>query len=152
MCGCYRCVQKQSYSQLRCHKSCPVTESSRRACRACRWAACIRAGTAQGDYDGRRQPTASPMLTAIMSGGVGISCLNIGSLYIICQHNSLTPLEAACSNLILQLALLTKLSVFLFQVKSELIIVPRIFWSSTVLRGSPFSVMLVVNCLFVLQV
>ena len=27
----------------------------------------------QGDYDGRGQPTASPMLTAIMSGGVGIS-------------------------------------------------------------------------------
>ena len=26
----------------------------------------------QGDYDGRGQPTASPMLTAIMSGGVGI--------------------------------------------------------------------------------
>ena len=32
-----------------------------------------RAGQAQGDYDGRGQPTASPMLTAIMSGGVGIS-------------------------------------------------------------------------------
>ena len=28
---------------------------------------------AQGDYDGRGQQTASPMLTAIMSGGVGIS-------------------------------------------------------------------------------
>ena len=27
----------------------------------------------QGGYDGRGQPTASPMLTAIMSGGVGIS-------------------------------------------------------------------------------
>ena len=27
----------------------------------------------QGDYDGRGQPTASPMLTAIFSGGVGIS-------------------------------------------------------------------------------
>ena len=27
----------------------------------------------QGDYDGRGQPTAPPMLTAIMSGGVGIS-------------------------------------------------------------------------------
>ena len=27
----------------------------------------------QGDYDGRGQPTASPMFTAIMSGGVGIS-------------------------------------------------------------------------------
>ena len=27
----------------------------------------------QGDYDGRGQPTASPMLTAIMSGEVGIS-------------------------------------------------------------------------------
>ena len=27
----------------------------------------------QGGFDGRRQPTASPMLTAIMSGGVGIS-------------------------------------------------------------------------------
>ena len=27
----------------------------------------------QGDYDGRGQQTASPMLTAIMSGGVGIS-------------------------------------------------------------------------------
>ena len=27
----------------------------------------------QGDYDGRGQRTASPMLTAIMSGGVGIS-------------------------------------------------------------------------------
>ena len=27
----------------------------------------------QGDYDGRGQPTASPMLTAIMSGGVEIS-------------------------------------------------------------------------------
>ena len=27
----------------------------------------------QGDYDGREQRTASPMLTAIMSGGVGIS-------------------------------------------------------------------------------
>ena len=26
-----------------------------------------------GDYDGRGQQTASPMLTAIMSGGVGIS-------------------------------------------------------------------------------
>ena len=28
---------------------------------------------AQGDYDGRGQQTASLMLTAIMSGGVGIS-------------------------------------------------------------------------------
>ena len=28
---------------------------------------------AQGDYDGKGQQTASPMLTAIMSGGVGIS-------------------------------------------------------------------------------
>ena len=28
----------------------------------------------QGDYDGRGQPTASPMLTAIMSGEVGICC------------------------------------------------------------------------------
>ena len=27
----------------------------------------------QGGFDGRWQPTASPMLTAIMSGGVGIS-------------------------------------------------------------------------------
>ena len=27
----------------------------------------------QGGFDGRGQPTASPMLTAIMSGGVGIS-------------------------------------------------------------------------------
>ena len=27
----------------------------------------------QGDYDARGQRTASPMLTAIMSGGVGIS-------------------------------------------------------------------------------
>ena len=35
----------------------------------------------QGEYDGRGQQTASPMLTAIMSG----------SLYIICQHNSSTP-------------------------------------------------------------
>ena len=35
---------------------------------AARWA---RAG--QGGSDGRGQPTASPMLTAIMSGGVGIS-------------------------------------------------------------------------------
>ena len=30
-------------------------------------------GSYQGDYDGRGQQTASPMLTAIMSGGVGIS-------------------------------------------------------------------------------
>ena len=30
-------------------------------------------GSRQGDYDGRGQRTASPMLTAIMSGGVGIS-------------------------------------------------------------------------------
>ena len=30
-------------------------------------------GFGQGDYDGSGQPTASPMLTAIMSGGVGIS-------------------------------------------------------------------------------
>ena len=30
-------------------------------------------GPYQGHYDGRGQPTASPMLTAIMSGGVGIS-------------------------------------------------------------------------------
>ena len=29
--------------------------------------------TVQGGFDGRGQPTASPMLTAIMSGGVGIS-------------------------------------------------------------------------------
>ena len=34
------------------------------------------------------------MFTAIMSGGVigrklSLSCTNIGSLYIICQHNSL---------------------------------------------------------------
>ena len=29
--------------------------------------------TGQGDYDGRGQQTASPMFTAIMSGGVGIS-------------------------------------------------------------------------------
>ena len=27
----------------------------------------------QGDYDGRGQPTASPMFTTIMSGGVRIS-------------------------------------------------------------------------------
>ena len=32
-----------------------------------------RLAQAQGDYDGRGQQTASPMLTAIMSGGVGIS-------------------------------------------------------------------------------
>ena len=31
------------------------------------------AGLGQGDYGGRGQQTASPMLTAIMSGGVGIS-------------------------------------------------------------------------------
>ena len=31
------------------------------------------ASTCQGGFDGRGQPTASPMLTAIMSGGVGIS-------------------------------------------------------------------------------
>ena len=30
-------------------------------------------GQHQGDYDGRGQQTASPMFTAIMSGGVGIS-------------------------------------------------------------------------------
>ena len=30
-------------------------------------------GLTQGGFDGRGQPTASPMLTAIMSGGVGIS-------------------------------------------------------------------------------
>ena len=30
-------------------------------------------GLSQGDYDGRGQQTASPMFTAIMSGGVGIS-------------------------------------------------------------------------------
>ena len=30
-------------------------------------------GQCQGEFGGRRQPTASPMLTAIMSGGVGIS-------------------------------------------------------------------------------
>ena len=30
-------------------------------------------GSSQGDYNGRGQQTASPMLTAIMSGGVGIS-------------------------------------------------------------------------------
>ena len=30
------------------------------------------ASSTQGDYDGRGQQTASPMLTAIMSGGVGI--------------------------------------------------------------------------------
>ena len=30
-------------------------------------------GHSQGGFDGRGQPTASPMLTAIMSGGVGIS-------------------------------------------------------------------------------
>ena len=36
-------------------------------------AAFIIASAVQGDYDGRRQPTASPMLTAIMSGGVEIS-------------------------------------------------------------------------------
>ena len=28
--------------------------------------------SSQGDYDGRGRQTASPMLTAIMSGGVGI--------------------------------------------------------------------------------
>ena len=33
----------------------------------------VRQATKQGDYDGRGQQTASPMLTAIMSGGVGIS-------------------------------------------------------------------------------
>ena len=33
----------------------------------------LEVGWRQGDYDGRGQPTASPMLTAIMSGGVGIS-------------------------------------------------------------------------------
>ena len=31
------------------------------------------ASSIQGEFDGRRQPTASPMLTAIMSGGVEIS-------------------------------------------------------------------------------
>ena len=30
-------------------------------------------GESQGGFDGRGQPTASPMLTAIMSGAVGIS-------------------------------------------------------------------------------
>ena len=30
-------------------------------------------GCYQGEFGGRRQPTASPMLTAIMSGGVEIS-------------------------------------------------------------------------------
>ena len=37
---------------------------------------CVLAGAGgfmQGGFDGRGQPTASPMLTAIMSGGVGIS-------------------------------------------------------------------------------
>ena len=33
----------------------------------------IKHSYTQGGFDGRRQPTASPMLTAIMSGGVGIS-------------------------------------------------------------------------------
>ena len=32
----------------------------------------VEAGSDQGDYDGRVQQTASPMLTAIMSGAVGI--------------------------------------------------------------------------------
>ena len=34
---------------------------------------CRNVGGEQGDYDGRGQQTAAPMLTAIMSGGVGIS-------------------------------------------------------------------------------
>ena len=34
---------------------------------------CNGGGDLQGGFDGRGQPTASPMLTAIMSGGVGIS-------------------------------------------------------------------------------
>ena len=33
----------------------------------------LRTCSSQGGYDGRGQPTAAPMLTAIMSGGVGIS-------------------------------------------------------------------------------
>ena len=31
----------------------------------------------QGKYDGRGQQTASPMLTAIMSGGIGISVVEL---------------------------------------------------------------------------
>ena len=38
-----------------------------------RWLPLPRSRMFQGDYDGRGQQTASPMLTAIMSGGVGIS-------------------------------------------------------------------------------
>ena len=51
----------------------------------------LEVGWRQGDYDGRGHPTVSPMLTAIMSGGVAERCTNIGSLYIIRQHNSSTP-------------------------------------------------------------
>ena len=36
----------------------------------------------QEDYDGRGQRTASPMLTAIMSGGVGISGIELSTQLI----------------------------------------------------------------------
>ena len=36
----------------------------------------------QGDYDGREQQTAAPMLTAIMSGGAGISGIELSTQLI----------------------------------------------------------------------
>ena len=36
----------------------------------------------QGDYDGREQQTASPMLIAIMSGGAGISGIELSTQLI----------------------------------------------------------------------
>ena len=47
--------------------------------------------TDQGGFDGRGQPTASPMLTAIMSGGVGISGRELYK-YRLSLHNLPTQL------------------------------------------------------------
>ena len=48
-------------------------------------------GVMQGDYDGRGQQTASPMLTAIMSGGIGISGRELYK-YRLSLHNLPTQL------------------------------------------------------------
>ena len=55
---------------MRDHQSTPAESTPATNVRWRRWCGPWRG---QGGFDGRGQPTASPMLTAIMSGGVGIS-------------------------------------------------------------------------------
>jgi len=39
-----RCVQRQTYHNLKCNKSCDITITNRKKCRSCRWRRCLESG------------------------------------------------------------------------------------------------------------